>query len=377
MLGQLTILPLILQYHLLLVLVYVVTATNAFACTGTASSSVSVLNPTVISTAAQQLVVCENSPLSLPVSATGSGTLTYAWTLNTQALSATTATYSDASLALNEAGTYEVAVSGTCGTSTATIATVTVNPVATATESATICQGDTYSFNGQTLSTAGTYTATLSAANTCDSIITLTLTVLNSPQTTLNESICQGANLTFNGQSLSVAGTYTATFPAANGCDSTVTLNLTVNALPTPSITQSGAVLSTGSFATYQWFLNGTAIVGANAQTYTPTANGTYTVSVTNTSTCTGQSANFSVTNVGVDIINATGLSIYPNPTDGQVFLQGGMANTVEIFAADGRLVQSELNVTNFNIAHLDAGMYIVRLSTAQGTGTTRLVKIK
>jgi len=92
----------------------------------------------------------------------------------------------------------------------------------------TICSPNTYSFNGQSYSTSGTYTATLTNAAGCDSVITLNLTVNLPSATTLNETICSPNSYSFNGQSYSTSGTYTATLTNAAGCDSIVTLNLTI-----------------------------------------------------------------------------------------------------------------------------------------------------
>jgi hypothetical protein len=112
---------------------------------------------------------------------------------------------------------------------------LTVLPNASTTLDEEICEGESYEFDGQSLTVGGTYTATFDAANGCDSIVTLNLTVLPNASTTLDEEICEGDSYEFDGQSLTVGGTYTATFDAANGCDSIVTLNLTV--LPNASTT--------------------------------------------------------------------------------------------------------------------------------------------
>ena len=93
-----------------------------------------------------------------------------------------------------------------------------------------ICFGETYTWNGQTYSTAGEYTQEFTAVNGADSIVTLTLTVY--PQTqdvTDDATIDFGETYTWNNQEYTATGTYTITLQDANGCDYQATLNLTVN----------------------------------------------------------------------------------------------------------------------------------------------------
>src|SRR5690606_24591537 len=105
---------------------------------------------------------------------------------------------------------------------------LTVLPALTSTVYDTICQGQTYTFNGNTYSSSQSITATFSNAGGCDSIVTLNLTVLPALTNTLYDTICQGQTYTFNGNTYSSTQTVTATFSSTGGCDSIVTLNLTV-----------------------------------------------------------------------------------------------------------------------------------------------------
>ena len=91
------------------------------------------------------------------------------------------------------------------------------------------CAAASYNFNGQVLSASCTYTSTLSNAAGCDSTITLNLTV-NEPTTgSLSATICAPSSYNFNGQILTTSGSYTSKLSNAVGCDSIITLNLTVN----------------------------------------------------------------------------------------------------------------------------------------------------
>jgi len=92
----------------------------------------------------------------------------------------------------------------------------------------TICAGSTYNFNGTMLSTEGIYTDTLTAVGGCDSVVILGL-YINPPLTSNNSvSICEGESYSFNGTNLTQSGIYVDSMTNANGCDSLVILELSV-----------------------------------------------------------------------------------------------------------------------------------------------------
>ncbi len=93
--------------------------------------------------------------------------------------------------------------------------------------SAVICQGDSYVFNGNSYSSAGIYFDTLPNANSCDSIVSLNLSV-NSSLKVIEASICHNESYFFNGENISETGIYLDTLLNVSGCDSIVKLNLEV-----------------------------------------------------------------------------------------------------------------------------------------------------
>ncbi|MED9961816.1 MAG: leucine-rich repeat domain-containing protein, partial [Bacteroidales bacterium] len=95
--------------------------------------------------------------------------------------------------------------------------------------SANICQGQVYNENGFNVSEAGVYTQTLTSANGCDSIVTLTLNVNPTFDTTINATINAGETYAEFGFNESEAGTYVQNLQTEAGCDSTITLVLSVN----------------------------------------------------------------------------------------------------------------------------------------------------
>ena len=97
----------------------------------------------------------------------------------------------------------------------------------------TICYGTYITFDGKQISEAGQYVANYQACEKlggCDSIVTLNLKVTSPIITSLTPSICAGGEYVWEGAdtTLTTRGTYTHIFPAANGCDSVVNVTLTV-----------------------------------------------------------------------------------------------------------------------------------------------------
>jgi len=91
-----------------------------------------------------------------------------------------------------------------------------------------VCDNDLpYVLGTQTLNDAGTYTEVFEASNGCDSTVTLTLTVKESYDIEINDTIPAGElPYPFGSQMLNDFGTYSETFTSHLGCDSTVVLNL-------------------------------------------------------------------------------------------------------------------------------------------------------
>ena len=95
--------------------------------------------------------------------------------------------------------------------------------------SATICGGETYTENGFNASETGVYRKTFQSIEGCDSIVSLSLTVNPSYNYTITATINAGETYTENGFNESEAGTYIQNHQTILGCDSTITLVLTIN----------------------------------------------------------------------------------------------------------------------------------------------------
>ena len=128
-----------------------------------------------------------------------------------------------------ESGIYRDTVSSTNGTSVVGIK-VTVLPIAHLEEPImkTICEGDFYKFGDSILTTQGTYYDTLTAANGCDSIVTLVLQVQPTEYKSEVRRIFEGDSVLFDGVWYKESGVYERRETNSYGCTDTYQLILTV-----------------------------------------------------------------------------------------------------------------------------------------------------
>lgn len=199
---------------------------------------------------------------------------------------------------------------------------------------------------------------------------------------TLNPVTCSSYVSPSGLYTYTTSGVYHDTIPNGSGCDSIITINLTVNATDT-SILQIGAALqSNQGGGTYQWLdcNNGYApVAGATSQTFFPSVNGSYAVQVT-ANGCTDTSNCRNVVNVSVsEIASGITFNIYPNPvTDGVVHLNYDGSqyqnDTFVIYNVAGQeLRRFPADANNHTISFvLPAGVYFVK--TDVGTAVRKLV---
>ncbi|MCQ2326781.1 MAG: fibronectin type III domain-containing protein [Bacteroidales bacterium] len=269
---------------------------------------------------------------------------------------------------LTNAGTYQHVEENENGCTTTTILTLTYLPTSTDTIEASICEGEAYVFNGDSLTTAGTYTATLQNMNGCDSTVTLTLTVNSIAVLPTEATICEGETYQWNGQSYTVAGEYTAELTdSLTGCSYTDILILTVNVVENTSDS-----VSINAGETYEW----------NGQTLTTA--GEYTAELTDENGCAYTATLTLTVNQGLlDADNTISLALYPNPTTSNATLSvEGLNEEAMVVVTDiqGRTIQSNKlaqgqTAINISTENLASGVYYVRVITTNATRTEKLIK--
>ncbi len=270
----------------------------------------------------------------------------------------------------------------------------------------TVSGGETYNWNGlgeePTLEVTPVETTTyeVSAINEYNCSDTDSITVLVNPLPTVELSeditLCQGESTTltasggetydWNGlgteSTLEVTPSETTTYEVevTNEYDCTNTAEVTVfiNPLPTAEITADLVTLTAIAAETYQWYLNGNPIDGANAQTYVAQENGNYSVAVTNEFGCTSLSEEIIISVVGLDELVNENIQLFPNPMQESSILYFGESGTkyqVKLYTAEGKLIQNFGIVTNGQLEiqrkGLSSGSYLVEVMDVENKSTS------
>lgn len=248
-------------------------------------SGSSVVAPTITSQPSNVTVVA-GSPASLTVQASGTAPLTYQWSKNGTAIfGATSATYSIASAASADAGSYTVAVGNSAGTVTSSAATITVQPapippsITSQPSNVTVVAGSPASLSVQASGTAPLSYQWFKGASAISGATSATFSIASAASADAGSYTVRVTNIA--GTVTSSAVTITVQVPPAI---TTQPSNVTV-------VAGSSASLSVQASGTaplsYQWLKAGVPISGATSATYsiasaTSADAGSYTVTVTN-----------------------------------------------------------------------------------------------
>jgi PKD repeat protein len=380
------------------------TVTDANGCVGTATTNITV-NPTpsvsIQVANASCSGICNGSATA--TASGGTGAYNFMWTPAGIATN-TSATSTENNLC---AGTYSCTVSDANSCAATTI--VTVNEptplIASSTAGIINCNGaattvtvsatggtTNYSGTGTFTVTANSYTYTVSDANSCTATTTITVNQPNAIASAQSPTICAGSYLIVGTHTYTTAGTYTDVLTAHNGCDSTVTTNLSINVIDT-SITVTLAyypiltVHATG--ATYQWVSCGTVtntpIPGATQQSYTTTSNALapYAVIITQGGCTAISDCRHDAIIEGIaKYSEADNIQVYPNPTKDVLNVELEMLNEkaeLKLFDVNGKLIltQTIIGKTIVDVSNLNAGVYNLSLLNSDGVVNKRVVVVK
>lgn len=156
-----------------------------------------------------KLTDCPSTSSSQNVSACDS----YTWPVN--------------NMTYTSSGTYVARLTNSTGCDSLVILNLAINNTMSSV-SITECDSYTWPVNNTTYTTSGIYTETLTNMLGCDSVITLNLTINNPSDGYLNVLECDSYTWPANNMTYTSSGVYTTILSNTLGCDSIVTLNLTI-----------------------------------------------------------------------------------------------------------------------------------------------------
>lgn len=176
--------------------------------------------------------------------------------------------------------------------------------------------------------------------------------------------------------------TATHTLTNAAGCDSVVTLNLTINTVDVSITSTDPTLTANATSANYQWLDcddDFAPILGEINSSFSPSENGNYAVEVTQNG-CVDTSACEAILTVNLHPISYSTAKVYPNPANEQFIIDFGSKLPlvdVEILSVSGRIVAEHRYENEEKVlVHIEepAGIYLIKIETSEGKQIVRLI---
>ena len=251
-------------------------------------------------------------------------------------------------------------------------------------ESAVDCGQYFWTASGVSYAATGTYLIILAADNGCDSMVTLDLIVLPEYSTTETITACDAYFWPVNSQTYTSSGLFSETYNTSAGCDSVLTLNLSVNSVLSGVTQSSNELTADQDGGVYQWLTcpDMQPIAGATGQNYLAMSNGGYVVVVT-LDGCSDTSNCMTVNGLGIlqEESDFT-WDVFPNPTTGDytiVLNQSASHFFVEVSDLSGRILSQKAYSNSsscLSTLNVENGVYLISILFEDGSVYTKyLVK--
>lgn len=334
--------------------------------TYTASGS---YNDTLTNVSGCDSIITLNLTINLPTLSSFSATActSYSWAEN--------------GMTYTTSGSYNDTILNAAGCDSIITLNLTINQPTSSVITETACGSYPWAQNGVTYFASGSYYDTIPNANSCDSIITLNLTINPITSSTETVSTCDSYTWNANGMTYTTSGQHTVTLTSGAGCDSVMTLNLTIVPTPTANASDDGMGTLTGSGGNpVQWIdcLTNTAIAGATSATFSPAVNGSYAIVVGNGIGCSDTSDCLVVDYLALAENSEINANIFPNPATDVVNITFAQSSAKLIIRdAQGKMMQTRTigNGAAISLVNVQTGIYFFELITEKGTTIKRVVK--
>lgn len=219
----------------------------------------------------------------------------------------------------------------------------------------------------------------------------------NAEYCTANQSvsICEGETYNFNGQELSMPGIYSDTVLNSGGCDTIISLSLTffdnssvgLPGYATVALDETVTLTANEGFISYMW--NEDPALNERSITIDASELGIgtyyYSLEVENASACVlRDTTELTVTYAtGVSSESIHGFSVYPNPVSGaELHIDYSISSEASllIYSQDGRLISRSVLLPGNKHVNIrlpeTGGIYNLILSNKEGTSFKRVMKL-
>ncbi|MEZ5069908.1 MAG: LamG-like jellyroll fold domain-containing protein [Bacteroidales bacterium] len=204
-----------------------------------------------------------------------------------------------------------------------------------------------------------------------------------STASSLTETACDSYTAP-DGNVYTASGIVTAVIPNAAGCDSTITIDLTIHTVNIAVSQDRETLTADAADATYQWLdceADNAPMDGETGQSFLAVRNGNYAVEIGQNG-CIDTSACYQVSTVGfLENTFETDVTVFPNPTNGQVTIRFG--TSLPEFSAtlsdlNGKVIRTSThrNTDSFewNVPE-PSGVYLLTIASDTNIASVRLVK--
>jgi hypothetical protein len=227
----------------------------------------------------------------------------------------------------------------------------------------------------------GVYIDTVLDSKGCDTIYTIRLTVNKSNHIGLKETACKSYTSPSGGYVWTTSGTYLDTLVNENGCDSVLTIDLTVRSFDRQLDFSSDTIKSRATATDYQWLdcnNDFVEISGETNQYFVPINNGRFAVEIKD-QFCIDTSDCELVDWVNLLALTEQSINLYPNPARDYFVVEiRNILEPIEIDIMDvvGKKVFSTTsnNSLQIPVAHWKPGAYVVRFRAKSFTKLSKLI---
>lgn len=261
---------------------------------------------------------------------------------------------------------------------------LTINNNSTSTIAVASCGVYTSPSGKYVWSANGKYMDTINNYNGCDSLMTINLTINSPSSATITASSCKSYLSPSKKYNWFSSGIYKDTIKNNNLCDSFLTINLTINNANTNYTRSGNNFTATSSTGTFQWMTcNNNIYVPIQNETnalFTATSVGQYALAVKENN-CSDTSACYNHVSLGINSLAfETGVSISPNPNNGhfEIALSKTLSSVqLAVYDLNGKLlINKDYQNTNNIImnSNLPQGIYLIKLSSENSEGVYRVL---